>query len=284
MLGLTAHTPRDKAAQPIPGVTEWTNPKNGVHVVEVHYTADPAKRDPAWLARAKQGMPTRGWLREFEISWEVPDGEPVFPEYQPATMRREVRVNPSARLLRFWDFGHVCPVTLFAQLDLWGRLCVVAELVLEYTSLEQQVQSTKAMTLELMGQPVTCFDAGDPAGEKEVELGQVKTYLMRQGIVLNSTPSNQGSYENLRLRMSRNVRVPGEEGTSPALLVSPQCAILNTALSGGFHRNPKTGKVVDVHPYKDVCDALRYGNDNLVGAQSEFAAQLKKVAMADCAW
>src|SRR5262249_25011124 len=63
--------PRTKAAQPLTGVTEWDCPRNGVHVVEIHYTADPNKRDPAWKREAQRGMPPRGWAREFEITWDL---------------------------------------------------------------------------------------------------------------------------------------------------------------------------------------------------------------------
>src|SRR5262245_62490010 len=70
-----APDPRGAAQQPIPGVTEWRCPRNGVHVVEVHYTADPAKRDPAWKRDAQRGMPPRGWQREFEIAFDLAGGE-----------------------------------------------------------------------------------------------------------------------------------------------------------------------------------------------------------------
>lgn len=272
----------------MPGVTEWTNTRNGIHVVEVHYTADPRKRSPEWKAEAQRGMPARGWAREMEISWDVPEGSPVFPEYVAAEMRRDAVVNPNARLLRFWDFGHVCPVTLFAQLDVWGRLILLAELVLTQSALDQQIESTLALSHELMGRrDLDAFDAGDPAGEKEMDLGQVKNVLLRRGVLLHCQPSNAGSYENLRSRMLRRVQVTHPDGATevtPALLVTPNCPVLHSALTGGFHYNPKTGKPVDVHPHKDVCDALRYGNDNLQGVQSAWLQRLKAVAKQDCAW
>lgn len=282
--GATAPDPREAATQPIAGVTEWRCPQNGVHVVEVHYTADPAKRDPAWLREAQRGMPPRGWQREFEIAWDLGAGEPVFPEYVPATMRRPVIVAPAARLLRAWDFGHVCPVTLFAQLDGFGRLVVVGELVLEYAALTTQVERVKAMTLELLGAPGPCFDCGDPEARHEMELGSIRRVLLEHGVILQTIMAASSSYDALRERLLRRVQVPGEAEPSPAVLVSPACPILHSALAGGFGRNPKTGKPLDVHPYKDVCDALRYLNDNLRGTQADWVKQLQRVAKADCAW
>jgi hypothetical protein len=40
--GRSASDPRETATQPLEGVTEWRCARNGIHVVEVHYTADPA--------------------------------------------------------------------------------------------------------------------------------------------------------------------------------------------------------------------------------------------------
>jgi len=84
--------------------------------------------------------------------------------------------------------------------------------------------------------------------------------------------------------MLRRVRVPGEERPSPALLIRPACPILHSALAGGFARHHRTGKPLEVHPYKDVCDALRYGNDNLLGTTGEWLAKLQAIAKQDCAW
>jgi len=279
--------PRTKAGQPLPGVTEWDCPRNGVHVVEVHYTADPHKRDPAWKREAQRGMPPRGWAREFEITWDLGGGDPVLPEYVPALMRREIRPNTSGRILRGWDFGQVCPVTIFAQVDAWGRLLVLGELVMEHASLTAQIEATKAMTLELMGAAGPSYDAGDPEALHEMELGSIRRELLKAGIVLQTFGTMSGtarSYDQLRQRMLRRVMVPGEPEPSPAFLVSPRCPILHSALAGGFARHPKTGKPMPTHPYKDVCDALRYLNENLMGATSDWMAKMQAIAKADLAW
>jgi len=280
-----APDPRGQAQQPIAGVTEWRCPRNGVHVVEVHYTADPAKRDPAWKREAMRGMPPRGWQREFEIAFDLAGGEPVLPEYVPAEMRRPFPVNPSARLLRGWDFGQVCPATVFAQLDVHGRLGFVGELVLEHANLTSQIEATKAMTVELVGPGANCFDAGDPEALHEMELGSIRAVLLKHGIILQTfARSSDTSYNNLRDRLLRRVKIPGEDVPSPALIVDPRCPILHSALSGGFARHPKTGKPMPTHPYKDIVDAARYLHDNLQGTSSEWMLKLQAIARADCAW
>jgi hypothetical protein len=283
--GATAPDPRTAARQPLEGVTEWDCPRNGVHVVEVHYTADPQKRDPQWKREAQRGMPPRGWAREMEIAWEIAQGEAVLPEYVAAEMRRPLTVNPAGRLLRGWDFGQVCPVTLFAQVDVHGRLLIVGELVLEHAALTQQIEAVRAMTLELLGAAGPCFDAGDPEALHEMELGSIRRVLLDYGIVLQTFGGRgERSYDALRQRLLRRVRVPGEALPSPALLVDPRCPILHAALAGGFARHPKTGKPQAAHPYKDCVDALRYLHDNIQGASSEWMDKLKQIARVDAAW
>src|SRR5207249_11369397 len=93
-------------------------------------------------------------------------------------------VLPGARPLRAWDFGHVCPVVLIGQLDLYGRLQILRELILPGASLETLIAAAKAGVLELWGEPRQCFDAGDPAGETMTDLGQVRQVCASAGIML----------------------------------------------------------------------------------------------------
>ena len=118
-----------------------------------------------------------------------------------------------------------------------------------------------------------------------MELGSIRRELLKAGIVLQTFAGrHERSYEQLRQRLLRRVLVPGEPEPSPAFLVSPRCPILHSALAGGFARHPKTGKPLATHPYKDVCDATRYLNDNVQGSSSEWMQKLQAIAKADCAW
>lgn len=88
----------------------------GVAVCNVHYTADPHKRDPAWKAHYKKGWDDRDWGREFEIDWSIADGEPVFKNYD--KVRHEsplpLKVVPGCPVYLGWDFG-LNPAVVFLQ-------------------------------------------------------------------------------------------------------------------------------------------------------------------------
>lgn len=270
--------------EPIPGLRLWTNPKNQFRICRLHYTADPAKRDPAWRRATSAGMPERGWRREYEIAFDAPEGEPVFPEFNPSRMVRDLAVLPDARLLRGWDFGHVAPAVVFAQLDAHGRLRVLRELILPHSTLFQLAHAVKEASIDLMGRDVPTFDAGDPAGEAFTDLGQVRATLADCGISLQTHRAHRESYEALRQRLMRDVLVQGE-GPTPSFLVHPRCAVLIEALSGAFHLSTKPPfKPVEVHPMKDVVDALRYLHTNLLGVQSDHVHAMHQASRADWAW
>ena len=265
---------------PRPGVTQWINARNGLAVFQLHYSADPRKRDPAWKAKASANMHPRAWRREYEIDWAAPAGEPVIPEYQEGKHCQPFEWDGRLRLLRFWDFGYVSPVCLFAQLTLFGQLRVRRELCPFNTPLGQLLEGVTSITTELGGLDTIlqrdawdagggepdqqAFDAGDPASKNFTDLGSSAEVLGARGIVLHTTrPGTELSYANLRSRFLRDVMEPGV-GPVPAIIIHPDCHNLRAALSGVFHLSPTPPYApVKSHPEKDVVDALRYGEDNI---------------------
>src|SRR5262245_41499686 len=184
-------------------------------------------------------MPHRGWLREYELSWTSPDGEPVVPEYETNRHTKPLKADPSGLLLRFWDFGRVTPAVLFAQLSVHGQLRILSELVPFNTPLDALLPMVHARSIDVYGKPPTrVFDAGDPAACAETDLGSVKRELQKAGIFLQtSRPGTEASYERLRTRFRDNIYVPGL-GLSPALVTDPSCHTLNKALAGAFYLSP----------------------------------------------
>src|SRR5207244_479913 len=114
----------------------------------------------------------------------------------------------------------------------------------------------------------------------------------KRGIPLHTTgPWNkgksEGSYKALRSRFLKNVNA-GDEGVTPAFLIHPRASLTIAALQGGFCKSEKPPyNPMDVHPYKDVCDALRFLNDNLMGVTGgagTFQRKMHSVALRDVQW
>ena len=66
------------ATDVVPGVKQWTNPRNQFLVYQIHYTADPRKRNPNWIQGERSAMPINDWNREYEIDFSSFTGKPVF--------------------------------------------------------------------------------------------------------------------------------------------------------------------------------------------------------------
>jgi len=276
--------PPDHAATPRKGVTEWRNDRNGFFVLRLHYTADPTKRAPAWKKQTSEGLTLRAWQREYEISWSSPEGEPVVPEFDASKHVRELQVVRDSKLLRFWDFGSVSPVVLFAQLSLYGQVLVHRELCPFNMPLDQLLPVVQALSTDLVIRS-DYFDAGDPEAESSGTLGKISDVLARAGIHMHTNrPGTEISYARLRREFLRSVLVP-RIGHDPAVLISPKCPNLIEALSGGFHLSALPPyRPVKAHPMKDLVDAFRYGFDNLDMASQDTQAVWQKVASGDRLW
>lgn len=268
------------------GVQEWRNPKNRLFVCQVHWTSDARKRTSEGKAQMEQlraEIGRRAFAREYDLDWTSPEGEPVIPEFSPRVHVLPTPVDPGGKLLRFWDFGFVSPVVLFAQLSPMDQLRIVRELCPFNVPLDQLLPMVFAITRDLVIDPKKVFDAGDPAATSQTDLGSAAEVIARHGIHLHvSRPGSEVSYAHLRQRCLKRIWVPSE-GEIPGLQIDPTCRNLIEALSGAFHLSPHPPyKPQKVHPYKDVVDALRYGNDNLGPALSfDFAAKARQIASGD---
>jgi len=126
------------------------------------------------------------------------------------------------------------------------------------------------------------FDAGDPEGYSRKSLGIEAAVMGRYGLKLHTIrPGTKQSYQALRDRFLRTILIPGQ-GRQPAILISPRCRLLRQALGGAFCRStlppyrPKKS-----HPWGDLVDGLRYGNDNLDALRHGVDRQWRDLAMRD---
>jgi hypothetical protein len=93
----------------------------GIHIVRVHYTADPDK-DPAtvkgaeWFQRSLKGYTggtkSSAWRQEMEIDWDATGGDLVFPQLE--IYQEKIFINPFTipdgwELYASFDYGHRNP-------------------------------------------------------------------------------------------------------------------------------------------------------------------------------
>jgi hypothetical protein len=66
---------------PMEGVEVWQNPNNKFVVYQLHYSADPKKRDPNWLDNIRSSMSSAKFNQEYNLQWDTFHGKPVFPDF-----------------------------------------------------------------------------------------------------------------------------------------------------------------------------------------------------------
>lgn len=102
---------------PIEGVEVWKNPINKFCIVDLHYTANPAKRGKAWREAVRSTMPKKDFEMEYEKSWQTYEGKPVYEDFNKSVHVQvgEIEPEPGIPLLLGWDFG-LTPACVIAQL------------------------------------------------------------------------------------------------------------------------------------------------------------------------
>lgn len=93
---------------PVQGVRCWVNDKNGFGIFELHYSADPEKRDPAWvksIADTMGGVNSPDFRRFMELDWTIRKGLPVYPEFvwMPGTADASHVIAPKAEIPSWWS-------------------------------------------------------------------------------------------------------------------------------------------------------------------------------------
>jgi len=98
------------------GIKFWKNPKNGFHVLMLHYTADESKNPKTtegakWYEAEREGSPKAVWNKEYEIDFTTKAGQLVYgPEF--------CDFEPSIHLVDSFELGDV---ELFIGMDFGQR-------------------------------------------------------------------------------------------------------------------------------------------------------------------
>lgn len=97
------------------GVSLKTN-DIGFKVLKFHYTADPDKRDPEWIRKAKKGTTAAGWAKEMEMDFNAFSGELALPEIK--DKKKEIYIDP-IEIPEWWpkygglDYGYRNPFAFY---------------------------------------------------------------------------------------------------------------------------------------------------------------------------
>lgn len=166
---------------PMEGVTCWKNPKNEFFVIDLHYTANPAKRGEEFREALRKTLPVRRFRMEYEKSWETFEGKAVYEDFNEGLHLLHVRprVHVGLPLLLGWDSSGLTPACVIAQLQ-EERLVVLREIVGPGMGARRFIPLVTE-TIRLHYPQISDFEKQtisffDPAGFKRNEITE-ETYL-----------------------------------------------------------------------------------------------------------
>ena len=206
------------------------NPKNKFTVATCHYSLDPEKNTPEWIALAKEGMTERGWNREYEIDYTSFAGKPVFDNFKQYNIF-ESKYKPGEILYRGWDYGYHHPAVIITKLNEHDQWCWLRGILGSNEGIyDFGLRIKRFCESEYPG--AKFIDAGDPAGEAMSDKSEKSSVeiLRSMGIAVRSRkqPIKKG-IEIIRQKL--NMRADGK----PGLLVNPDQTILIDGFKGGWH-------------------------------------------------
>jgi hypothetical protein len=242
------------------GITE-SKTDQGIHILRIHYTADPDKRSPEWVAEQKRGMTAAAWAREMEIDFHVFPGKPWFPEfdYERHVSKEELKPIRGRPIVRGWDYG-LTPATVFTQTTAKGQMLVLyPELQSIDCGILNHGKIVKSESNSLFaGHEFS--DYGDPAGNQRSQNDEkTANELLRteQGIyVLPGPVAPTARWEAVR-RLLTTTTPDGQ----PIILIDSRCTWIIGAFTGGYHRKEVAGRLLeepDKNEYSHIMDALGY--------------------------
>lgn len=249
---------RTDVERPMQGIRFSRNPGNGFAVLEVHYTADPAKRDPEWKARMSKGMTRRQWDQEYEMNWQLKAGQPIFAEFERQVhAATSLQLRPDAELLRGWDFGYHRPACVFAQFNQADQLCILGAVI----GKDVHILHFARQALKWFPDAKTVRDFCDPAGNQRSDKSERTSIEMLQSLGVYPEWHRTGIKSGVDLIRHLLFKRPD---LRPGLLVDGGCEALLDGFEGGYsYPEARPGQIASELPDKDgyydhLFDALRY--------------------------
>lgn len=258
--------PPVKAKSPMEGVECWINPKNKFCVIDLHYSANPAKRGEEFRQALKDTLPIRKYRMEYEKSWETYDGRPVYEDFNERIhlAKTKPRVQVGLPLLIGWDSSGLTPAAIIGQLQ-EDRLFIFKEIigagmgaVRFVPHVAQTIKLHFSQITDLEKQTISFFD---PAGFKKNEITE-QTYVgeMIRGGFRQVRPG--AMTWNKRVESVVEFLIGLSKGQPKIQIYEQDCPTLIAGFKGGF-RYPDTIDANEPEKAKPIKDSHSHPHDAL---------------------
>lgn len=266
--GRFPEVPPVEAKSPMEGVLCWKNPKNEFFVIDLHYTANPAKRGDEFREMMRRTLPIRKYMMEYEKTWETYEGRPVYEDFNETlhVTQSKPRFALGLPLLLGWDSSGLTPACVMAQLQ-GETLVVFKEVVGQGLGAKRfiplvlsEIKTNFPQVTDIGAQTISFFD---PAGFKKNEITE-ETYLQAlQSAGFREVRPGPMTWKK-RVESVVEFLVGLAKGKAKVIFYEKDCPTLVAGLKGAFRYPDKilSEEPDKVKPIKDIHshpnDALQY--------------------------
>ena len=260
--------PPAQVKHPIEGVELWQNPKNKFTVVDIHYTANPAKRGDAWREAVRGAMPIREFLMEYEKNWDTYEGLPVYPDFRKDIHLTKIPREPEVGLplLCGVDFG-LTPCVLVCQLQRNQLVCIK-----EYEGHNEGIKQFLVRILPALRRKFQSWQPEgdrdyfwfvDPAGFQRNQVDARTCVGEMRELGLRNVRPGPVVWEQRRKGVERFLLHTDRDG--PGLIINAtECPTLVEGFQGGYRYDERVADIepTKIRPLKDrhshIQDACQY--------------------------
>ncbi len=223
-----------------------------IQVETLHWRQHPL-RDERWYLLQKARMTEDELARELDINYNMSCRDRVFREFN-TVHKRPLDWNQHINVIRSWDFGYHSPAVLFLQIDPFGRMLVLHEIVGERVQFKKFIEMVLADSQKHF--PGAKFeDYADPAGNQRSDKSEQTNIEMLNQVGIYPCVKSHNVFDEVELLRNAFSDIIND---LPGLIVDERCRHTIAALEGGYRFRQNSDSILEEHPYEDVIDCLRY--------------------------
>jgi hypothetical protein len=247
----------------------------GIHVMRLHYSCDPEKDTPDWIAKARVGLSEEQFQEQYEINWFTGGGAKVYNNFKEEwhvskeDLREKIHPKTSGGIwMRGWDFG-TTPVCVWCWLSPAGQFCVLDCMhtwdgVSKFRSSHIAELAPKVVVYSQIRWPdIPWIDYIDPSGFAKAQTdGRTCAMIMDSCGIKDIRPGkiSADARHAAVLQILGDTCAPGE----PKFLINCSCDMVRQVYRGGYVWKPEgknSGRFqefVDKNAWSHVAEAIEY--------------------------
>ena len=265
----------------------------GIHILKLHYSADPVKADPVWIAEERMRFSSQDdWDSEMEINWlAAGSGVKVFNGFRESfhVSKERLRVSPEfgGSWFRGWDFANQ-PCCVICRRAPSGQMQVLDAIVtwdgVEHvkTSNIAELAPKVVAYCNLRWPGVDWVDFIDPSGNTRAQTDSktCREFMLLAGItnIQDGPVTFQARTQAIIELLSKNI------GGEPALIIDRNCDMIKQGFKGAYRwkeegRNTgRLGKNILQNAWAHPMSALQYAMGGVTLPHSMLIDQINDIA------